>query len=106
MSRLYTAGSIVTLLAALAPLHGQSSTNAPGDFMAERLVPLSAVSAPTPPNLPDSVLGGIQAGAIEIHQRFIYNSGQRTLEQLAFIVPANSPVPFPNPGAAPVADHY
>ena len=74
--------------------------------MAERLVPLSAVSAPTPPNLPDSVLSGIQAGAIEIHQRFIYNSGQRTLEQLAFIVPANSPVPFPNPGAAPVADHY
>jgi hypothetical protein len=56
--------------------------------------------------VPDAVLGGIKAGAIEIHQRSIYNSGQRTLEQLAFVVPATSPVPFPNPGAAPVADHY
>ena len=106
MSKLHTAGSIVTLLAALAPLHAQSSANAPGDFLVERVLPLTAVIAPTPPNLPDAVLGGIKAGAIEIHQRFIYNSGQRTLEQLAFVVPANSPVPFPNPGAAPVADHY
>ena len=74
--------------------------------MAERIVLLTAVNSPTPPNLPDAVVGGIQAGAIEIHQRFIYNSSQRTLEELAFVVPANSPVPFPNPGAAPVADHY
>jgi hypothetical protein len=74
--------------------------------MAERVLPLTAVIAPTTPNLPDAVLGGIKAGAIEIHQRSIYNSGQRTLEQLAFVVPATSPVPFPNPGAAPVADHY
>lgn len=74
--------------------------------MFERILPLTAVIAPTPPSLPDAVLAGIQAGAIEIHQRFIYNSAQRTLEQLAFVVPANSPVPFPNPSAAPVADHY
>ena len=43
---------------------------------------------------------------IELHQRFTYNSAQRTVEQLAFIVPANSPVPFPDPSGAPVGDHY
>src|ERR1035441_4050646 len=79
MSRLNIAGSIATLLAVLAPLHAQNGANAPGDFMFERILPLTAVIAPTPPSLPDAVLAGIQAGAIEIHQRFIYNSAQRTL---------------------------
>jgi hypothetical protein len=106
MSKLNIAGSIVTLLAALAPLHAQNSTSGPGDFMLERILPLSGVVAPTAPNLPDAVLAGIQAGAIEIHQRLTYNSARGTLEQLAFVVPGNSPVPFPNPGAAPMADHY
>ena len=106
MSKLNIAGSIVTLDTVLAPLHAQSSFNSPGDFMTERVLPLTAVIAPTAPNLPDAVLAGIKAGAIELHQRFIYNSSQRTLEQLAFVVPANSPVPFPDPSVAPVADHY
>jgi hypothetical protein len=106
MSKLNIAGSIATLLAVLAPLHAQSGTTSPGDFMAERVLPLTSIVAPTPPNLPDAVLAGIKAGAIEIHQRFIYNSAQRTLEQLAFVLPANSPVPFPDPSAAPLADHY
>jgi hypothetical protein len=106
MSKLPIAGAVVTLLTALAPLHSQNSPSAPGDFIVERLLPLTAVIAPTPPSLPDAVLAGIKAGAIEIHQRFIYTSARGTLEQLAFVVPANSPVPFPNPSAAPVADHY
>lgn len=95
--------SLATLLAAFAPLYAQT---APGDFVVERLLPLSAVIAPTPPTLPDAVLAGIQAGVIEIHQRFTYNSAQHTLDQLAFVVPAKSPLPFPDAGAAPVADHY
>ena len=106
MSKLNIAGSIAALLAVLAPLHAQSGSTSPGDFMFERVLPLSGVIAPTPPSLPDAVLAGIKAGAIEIHQRFIYNSAQRTLEQLAFVLPANSTVPFPDPSAAPVADHY
>ena len=106
MSKLNIAGSFLTVLSVLAPLHAQSSMISPGDFMVERVLPLTSVIAPTPPNLPDAVLGGIKAGAIEIHQRFTYNSGQRKLDQLAFVVPANSPVPFPDPTRAPVADHY
>ena len=106
MSKPAFASSVVTLLTVLTPLHAQSSANSPGDFMVERLLPLTAVVAPTAPNLPDAVLAGIKAGAIEIHQRFTYNSAQRTLEQLAFVLPANSSVPFPDPSGAPVADHY
>jgi hypothetical protein len=106
MSKLHTAGSIVTLLAALAPLHAQSSANAPGDFLVERVLTLDHVFAPVPPNLPDAVLAGIKAGVIEFHQRFIYNSAQRTLEQFNYVVPANSPVPLPDPSKAPVGDHY
>ncbi len=98
--------AIATLLTALAPLHAQNGANAPGDFMVERILLLSSIISPTPPSFPDPVLAGLQAGVIEIHQRFIYNSAQRTMEQLAFVVPANSPVPFPDPSAAPVADHY
>ena len=103
MSKLFITVPIVTLLAAFAPLRAQ---NAPGDFVVERLLPLSAVIAPTPPTLPDAVLAGIQAGVIEIHQRFTYNSAQHTLDQLAFVVPTKSPLPFPDAGAAPLADHY
>ena len=105
MSKLI-AGSIVALMATLAPLRAQNGANAPGDFLAERILTLSSIIAPTPPSFPDAVLAGLKAGAIEIHQRFTYNSAQRTLEQLAFVLPANSPVPFPDPSSAPVADHY
>jgi hypothetical protein len=97
---------VVAFLAALAPLYAQNSSNGPGDFMAERVLTLPYVVAPVAPNLPDAVLAGIQNGVIELHQRFTYNSAQRTVEQLAFIVPANSPVPFPDPSGAPVGDHY
>ena len=74
--------------------------------MAERIITLQYVDSPAPPNLPASVIAGIQNGVIELHQRFTYDSAQRTIEQLAFIVPANSPVPFPDPSGAPVGDHY
>ena len=63
--------------------------------MAERLLTLPYVVAPVAPNLPDAVLAGLQNGVIEIHQRFTYNSAQRTVEQLSFVLPANSPLPFP-----------
>jgi len=59
MSKLNIAGSIVTLLAAIAPIHAQNSANGPGDFMLERILPLSGVVAPAPPSLPDAVLAGI-----------------------------------------------
>jgi hypothetical protein len=103
MSKLTIASAVLGLL---APLYAQNSPSGPGDFMAERIITLSYVDAPTQPNLPASVIAGIQNGVIELHQRFTYNAAQRTLEQLAFIVPANSPVPFPDPSGAPVGDHY
>jgi hypothetical protein len=106
MSKLPVAGFFVTLLAALAQLDAQNNAGAPGDFMAERIITLPYVVAPVAPNLPDAVLAGLKSGAIELHQRFTYNSAQRTVEELAFIVPANSPVPFPDPSGAPVGDHY
>ncbi len=106
MSRQLIAGSIVTLLAALPPLHAQNTANGPGDFMAERVLSLNFVLSPAPPNLPDAVLSGLQNGVIELHQRFTYNSAKRTIEELAFVVPANTPVPMPDPSGAPVADHY
>ena len=98
--------AVITLLAPLAPLRAQNTSSGPGDFMAERIITLPYVVSPGPPNLPASVLAGLQNGVIELHQRFTYNSAQRTIEQLAFIVPANSPVPFPDPSGAPVGDHY
>ena len=94
---------LAALLAAFAPLCAQT---APGDFMAERIITLNNVFAPAAPNLPDAVLAGLRSGAIELRQRFTYNSAQRTMEQLAFIVPAKSPLPFPDPSSAPVGDHY
>ena len=103
MSKLTVASAVLGLV---VRLNAQNSPSGPGDFMAERIITLAYVNAPTQPNLPASVIAGIQNGVIELHQRFTYNSAQRTLEQLAFIVPANSPVPFPDPSGAPVGDHY
>ena len=106
MSKQLIAGSIVIFLAALAPVQAQTNTNGPGDFMAERVLTLSSAVAPNPPNFPDAVLTALQNGVIELHQRFTYNSAQHTIEQLAFVVPANTPVPVPDPSGAPVGDHY
>jgi hypothetical protein len=93
-------------LLAISSLHAQVSPNGVGDFTVERVLTLSSIISPFAPTFPDGVLAGLQSGAIEIHQRFTYNSAQRTMEQLAFVVPGKSPVPFPNAGAAPIADHY
>ncbi len=89
-----------------APLRAQSGGNGPGDFMVERSLTPPGVLSPTAPNLPESVLAGWTSGAIEIRQRFTYDSARQTLDQLAFVVPGKSPLPFANPGSAPVADHY
>jgi hypothetical protein len=99
------AGAGMALLA-ISALHAQNSGNGVGDFTLERVLALSGVISPYTPNLPDAVLAGIQSGALEIHQLFTYNSAQRTLDQIAFVVPGKSPLPFPNPSAATVADHY
>jgi hypothetical protein len=101
----FFAGAGMALLA-ISSLHAQSSGNGVGDFTLERVLALSGVISPFAPNLPDAVLAGIQSGALEIHQLCTYNSAQRTLDELAFVVPGKSPLPFPNPSAAPVADHY
>jgi hypothetical protein len=86
-------------------LHAQTVAST-GDFTIERVLTLASIVAPTAPNFPPPVLAGLQAGAIEIHQVFAYSSAKGTVEQTAFVVPGNSPVPFPNPSAAPLADHY
>jgi hypothetical protein len=87
-------------------LFAQTAGPAVGDFTIERVLTLASIVAPTAPNFPPPVLAGLQAGAIEIHQVFAYNSAKGTVEQTAFVVPGKSPVPFPNPGSAPLADHY
>ena len=87
-------------------LHAQTAGSTVGDFTIERVLTLASIIAPTAPNFPPPVLAGLQAGAIEIHQVFAYNSAKGTVEQTAFVVPGKSPVPFPNPGNAPLADHY
>src|SRR5450755_376800 len=101
----FFAGAGMALLA-IGSLHAQSSGNGVGDFTLERILTLSSIISPLQPSFPDAVLAGIQNGTLEIHQLFTYNSAQRTMEQLAFVVPGKSPVPFPNPNAASVADHY
>src|ERR1039457_5204918 len=93
-------------LLAISSLHAQNSGSGVGDFTVERVLTLSSIISPFAPSFPDAVLAGIQNGTLEIHQLFIYNSAQRTMDQLAFVVPGKSPLPFPNPSAAPVADHY
>ena len=87
-------------------LHAQTAGSAVGDFTIERVLSLASISAPTAPSFPPPVLVGLQAGAIEVHQVFAYSSAKGTVEQTAFVVPGNSPVPFPSPGGAPLADHY
>jgi hypothetical protein len=100
----------LAVLVAISPFGraqvNQKGGNAPGDFTIERVLTISSVSAPTAPNFPPPVLAAFQKGTIEIHQIFVYNSAQRTLEQSALVVPGNSPLPFPSPGSAPVGDHY
>src|ERR1700738_428346 len=96
MFKLLTVPSVAGLLASMVPLSAQSSLNGPGDFVVERILTLNSIISPYPPSFPDQVLAGLKAGTIEIHQRFTYNSAQRTVDQLAFVVPAKSPVPFPD----------
>ena len=83
-----------------------SDVNPTGDFTIERVLTLNSVISPLAPNFPPPVLAGLQDGSLEVHQFFIYKSAQRTVEQLAIVVPGKSPVPFPSPASAPVADHY
>jgi hypothetical protein len=96
-------GTLAALLSGAASLQAQ---NPVGDFTIERILALSGVISPYTPSLPDPVLAGIQNGVLEIHQRFIYSSAERTMEQFAFVVPANSPLPFPDLHSATIADHY
>lgn len=72
----------------------------------ERVLTLGGISAPAAPNLPPIVLNSLQTDAIEVHQVFVYNSAQRTLEQTSYVVPGHSAVPFPNLNKAPLNDHY
>lgn len=95
-----------TVLAIGPALHAQTAGSAVGDFTIERVLTIASIVSPTAPNFPPPVLAGLQAGAIEIHQVFAYSSAKGIVEQTAFVVPGNSSVPFPNPSAAPVADHY
>ena len=67
----------VLAMAMFVPLYAQQ--NAPGDFLVERIITLKSVVAATAPALPDVVLAGLQSGALEIHQRFTYNSAQRLM---------------------------
>ena len=99
---------MIVLLSAgtLVPLGAQNGGNGPGDFVVERVLTLTSILSSTAPGFPESILTGLTSGAIEIHQRFTYDSARQTLDQLAFVVPGRSPVPFANPGGAPVADHY
>ena len=101
----FIAGAGMALLA-IGSLYAQNSGNGVGDFTIERIMVLSGVISPYTPTLPDGVLAAIQNGVLEMHQRFIYSSAQRTIDQLFFVVPANSPLPFPNPPSASIADHY
>ena len=57
MSQLTITTSLITML---PPLYAQSSPSGPGDFMAERINTLPYVDAPVQPNLPTSVIAGIQ----------------------------------------------
>lgn len=100
------AGAAAVLVTFSSGIQAQTGANTVGDFTMERVLTLASVTSPTAPTLPPAVLAGLQSGALEIHQVFVYNSGQRTLEQTAFVVPGGSPLPFPNAGAAPLADHY
>jgi hypothetical protein len=77
-----------------------------GDFTIERVLTLKSINSPIAPAFPPPVLTALESGALEVHQQFIYKSAPRMLEQNAFVVPGGSPVPFPSPASAPVADHY
>jgi hypothetical protein len=102
-------GAVAAMIAVSSSAQAQTAStagNTVGDFTIERVLTLAGIIAPVVPNIPAPLLAGLQSGALEIHQVFAYNSAQRTLEQTAFVVPGNSPLPFPSPGAATLADHY
>ncbi len=98
----------VAVLVLLSPLglaqDNQNGGNAPGDFVIERILRPTGILSPSAPNLPPDVLAGFLNGSLEIHQLFKYDSAQRTLDQIGFIVPGKSPLPFPTP--VPAVDHY
>ncbi len=108
MNKFAFVGALAALVS-ISPLgraQVQSGDNAIGDFIIERILTPSGVTAPTAPALPPPVLAGFLNGSLEIRQVFAYNSAQRTIEQTAFVVPGKSPLPFPSPGSVPIADHY
>lgn len=100
--------TLAVLSAALSHsmLAQQGQTNSLGDFTMERIILLSGVSAPTPPNLPGQVLDALQSGALEMHQVFVYSSAQRIIDQTNYILPGGSPLPSTDLSKAIVGDHY
>ena len=62
----------------------------------ERVIPLADVLTTLTPNVPASTLASIAGGALEIHEKLIYNSQLGTVTSTLFLVPAGGPVPTPN----------
>jgi hypothetical protein len=109
MFNIQVLGAVAAMIAVSSSAQAQTGSaagNTVGDFTLERVLTLAGIIAPAVPNIPAPVLAGIQSGALDVHQVFAYNSAQRTLEQTTFLVPGNSPLPFPSPGAATLVDHY
>ena len=98
--------AIATFAALLSGTASLQAQNPVGDFTVERVQTLAGVISPNTPAVPDAVLAGVQNGTIEFHQRFVYSSANRTLEQFFWIVPANSPLPLPDTTSATLVDHY
>jgi len=98
--------AIATFAALLSGAASLQAQNPVGDFTVERVQTLAGVISPNTPVVPDAVLAGVQNGVIEFHQRFVYSSANRTLEQFFWIAPANSPLPLTDTTSATLVDHY
>jgi hypothetical protein len=98
----------LAVLAAFAlPIAAQRTIgNDVGDFSFEALIPLSGINSLTPPNVPQLVLNAIAGGALEVHQQYKYDSAQRLLKQVSFVLPGKSPMPTPSLGGIQLNDSF
>ncbi len=99
---LFSKARIVTVAAVVAtsvfgPAWAQSTQKEIEEYSVERVVPLSFLLAPAPLPFPDDVLKALQAGKLEIRVRNRYTSSDSIMTSHAYLVPAGTPLPLPEP---------
>ncbi|HLJ47842.1 MAG TPA: hypothetical protein VKU01_17625 [Bryobacteraceae bacterium] len=83
----------LALVVALLSMPAQAQTL--GALSIERVLSLANIHTLVTPNIPPDILAALASGALEAHERIIYNPQANTLTITDFLLPAKSPLPTP-----------